>query len=179
MVILYGLSDVITLSLLHPVHKNPVQHWTFEEGAVIRIGRSTENDVILYSAVVSRHHVELRQTNSGWEIINLGTNGTYLEGKRISQVPAEDGTVIRLARSGPNIQINMGKGSSEAVKALLRLRAETAAAQQAKERIAVSDPAKEKDLVKSSDELLHPSNRPTDKPEEDDTQAPQRWTRVD
>lgn len=126
MISLYGLSDVITLSLLHPLNKTPVQHWTFEEESVIRIGRSTENDVVLYSAVVSRHHVELRKTGPSWEIVNLGTNGTYLEGKRVSQVPAQDGTIIRLARSGPNIQINLGHKGSEAAQALMRLRADAA-----------------------------------------------------
>ena len=103
--------DVITLSLLHPLNKTPVQHWTFEEESVIRIGRSTDNDVILYSAVVSRHHVEIRRLEAGWAVVSLGTNGTYLEGKRIDQVPAEDGLVIRLARSGPNIQINLAAQS--------------------------------------------------------------------
>ena len=103
---------MITLSLLHPLNKTPVQHWTFDEESVIRIGRSTDNDVVLYSAVVSRHHVEIRKLNSGWAVISLGTNGTYLEGKRIEEVPAEDGLVIRLARSGPNIQINLAAQAS-------------------------------------------------------------------
>jgi eukaryotic-like serine/threonine-protein kinase len=62
---------------------------------------------------VSRHHVELRRVGANWEIVNLGTNGTYLDGKRITQVPVGDGAIIRLARSGPNIQIRMG---SEAAK---------------------------------------------------------------
>jgi hypothetical protein len=99
---------VITLSLLHPVKQIPAQVWKFENESVIRIGRSTDNHVILYSAVVSRHHVELRRVGANWEIVNLGTNGTYLEGKRITQVPATDGAVIRLARSGPNIKIRLG-----------------------------------------------------------------------
>lgn len=98
---------MITLSLLHPLNKTPVQHWTFDEETTIRIGRSTDNDVVLYSAVVSRHHVEIRKLDGGWAVVSLGTNGTYLEGKRIEEVPAEDGLVIRLARSGPNIQINL------------------------------------------------------------------------
>lgn len=119
---------MITLSLLHPLHESPVQHWTFKEESVVRIGRSTENDVVLYSAVVSRHHVELRKTASGWEIVNLGTNGTYLNGKRVSQVPAKDGTVIRLARSGPNIQINIGEDSGETIRALMRLKADASGA---------------------------------------------------
>lgn len=71
--------------------------------------------MILYSAVVSRHHVELRQAGPSWEIVNLGTNGTYLDGKRITKVPVIDGAIIRLARSGPNIQIRLG---TEALKDL-------------------------------------------------------------
>jgi pSer/pThr/pTyr-binding forkhead associated (FHA) protein len=99
---------VITLTLLHPVQLTPVQCWTFEDDSIVRIGRSTDNQVILYSAVVSRYHVELRRTNLVWEIVNLGANGTYLEGKRITQVPVKDGIIIRLARSGPNLQIHLG-----------------------------------------------------------------------
>jgi pSer/pThr/pTyr-binding forkhead associated (FHA) protein len=98
---------VITLSLLNPINQDAVQNWTFENEDVIRVGRSTENDVILYSAVVSRHHVEIRKAEEGWYIKNIGTNGTYINGKRIDQVQVEDGLVIRLARSGPNIRINI------------------------------------------------------------------------
>lgn len=130
---------MITLSLLHPLNKKPVQHWTFEEDTVIRIGRSTENDVVLYSAVVSRHHVELRQTDSGWEIVNLGTNGTYLDGKRVAQAPAVDGIVIRLARSGPNIQINIGEDGRDSVRALRKLSEEAAARAKTYSREAPSD----------------------------------------
>lgn len=99
---------MITLLLLHPVKPIPAQVWSFKDKSVIRIGRSTDNHVILYSAVVSRHHVELRRVGSKWEIVNLGTNGTYVDGKRITQVPATDGSIIRLARSGPNIKIRLG-----------------------------------------------------------------------
>jgi serine/threonine-protein kinase len=109
---------VITLTLLHPIQSIPVQNWSFEQEPVIRIGRSTDNHVILYSAVVSRHHVELRQVGSQWEIVNLGANGTYLDGKRITQVPIQDGVIIRLARSGPNIQIHIGPSASTASQTL-------------------------------------------------------------
>ena len=102
---------MITLFLLHPLKQTPIQVWPFENESVIRIGRSTDNDVVLYSAVVSRRHVELRKVGNNWDIVNLGTNGTYLEGKRIEKVAVEDGTVIRLARSGPNIQIRLGENA--------------------------------------------------------------------
>jgi pSer/pThr/pTyr-binding forkhead associated (FHA) protein len=104
---------VITLTLLHPLQSVPVQSWTFEPESVIRIGRSTDNEVILYSAVVSRHHVELRRNGSVWEIVSLGANGTYIEGKRITQMSVEDGMIIRLASSGPKIQIHIDEETTK------------------------------------------------------------------
>ncbi len=98
---------MITLTLLHPVQATPVQSWTFDTESVIRIGRAVDNHVVLYSAVVSRHHVELRRNGLQWEVVNLGTNGTYLDGKRIQQAPLLDGGILRLARSGPNIQVRL------------------------------------------------------------------------
>jgi len=96
---------VITLTLLHPLKDTPIQHWEFTQESVVRIGRSTDNHVVLYSAVVSRHHVELRLGEESWDVVNLGTNGTYLEGQRIEHMPITGEVVIRLARSGPKIQI--------------------------------------------------------------------------
>ncbi|MEW6496735.1 MAG: FHA domain-containing protein [Cyanobacteriota bacterium] len=105
---------MITLTLLHPLQSVPVQSWTFEPESVIRIGRSTDNEVILYSAVVSRHHVELRRNGLEWEIVSLGANGTYIDGKRITQVPVVDGMIIRLASSGPKIQIHIEEENHKA-----------------------------------------------------------------
>jgi pSer/pThr/pTyr-binding forkhead associated (FHA) protein len=98
---------VITLTLLHPIQSIPVQSWSFEDQSVIRIGRSTDNNVVLYSAVVSRHHVEVKRVGSTWEVANTGSNGTYIDGKRITKVKVTDGIVIRLASSGPKIQIKV------------------------------------------------------------------------
>jgi eukaryotic-like serine/threonine-protein kinase len=103
---------VITLTLLHPVQSTPVQSWRFENDSVIQIGRAVENHVVLYSAVVSRYHVELRQDGSQWEVVNLGTNGTYLDGQRVSHAPLANGSIIRLARSGPNIQVQLASPDS-------------------------------------------------------------------
>jgi len=97
---------VITIILLHPQDSTPVQSWTFEQEPLIRIGRGTDNHVVLYSAVVSRYHAELRQANQKWEIVNIGANGTYLDSQRLAEaVPIVDGTIIRLAKSGPKLQI--------------------------------------------------------------------------
>lgn len=96
---------MITLTLLHPVQSNPVRSWTFRDESVIRIGRATDNHVVLYSAVVSRHHVELRRQGAIWEVVNLGCNGTYTDGEPITHIPAVHGLIIHLARSGPKLQI--------------------------------------------------------------------------
>lgn len=104
---------MITLSLLHPLHKTPVQSWSFNQEPVIRIGRATDSHVILYSAVVSRHHAELHRTTAGWVIKSLGTNGTYLDGRRIQDMAVDSGVIIRLARSGPNIQIHISEDSGK------------------------------------------------------------------
>lgn len=108
---------MITLTLLHPVQSTPVQSWSFEQDPAIRIGRAVDNHVVLYSAVVSRYHVEVRLTDNQWEVVNLGTNGTYLDGKRIHQAPLIDGSIMRLARSGPNIQISIDANHAQGTAA--------------------------------------------------------------
>lgn len=135
---------MITLILLHPFQTIPVQSWSFEDESVIRIGRATDNHVMLYSAVVSRHHVELRRWGNKWEIVNLGTNGTYVNGKPISQIPLEDGMIIHLARSGPKIQIRLGK---KALEELHRLSAEQTIAQKVKGNLPTTEELNEEKIV--------------------------------
>jgi pSer/pThr/pTyr-binding forkhead associated (FHA) protein len=75
---------------------------------IIRIGRATDNHVILFSAVVSRHHAELRWSEaSGWQLFNISPNGTYMDGEAVKTLTVVDGMVIRLATSGPKIQIKV------------------------------------------------------------------------
>jgi pSer/pThr/pTyr-binding forkhead associated (FHA) protein len=98
---------VITLTLLHPSQATPLQHWQFDEQSIIRIGRAVDNNVVLYSAVVSRRHLEIRRSGDDWEVENLGANGTFLNGKPITKTSVIDGMVVRLATSGPQIQIRL------------------------------------------------------------------------
>ncbi|AFZ53542.1 FHA domain-containing protein [Cyanobacterium aponinum UTEX 3222] len=98
---------MITLTLLHPLKSVAVQKWNFDPNSVIRIGRANDNDVVLYSAVVSRHHLEIRPRGKDWALINLGSNGTFINGKKINKVLVKHGMVIRLASSGPKIKITL------------------------------------------------------------------------
>ena len=106
------INNVITVSLLHPLQSTPVQSWKFADESIIRIGRALDNQVVLYSAVVRRHHVEVLRINGSWQIVSLGANETYVDDEPISQVPVVDGVIIRLASSGPKIQIRLEPGSS-------------------------------------------------------------------
>lgn len=98
---------MITLTLLHPLKSVAVQKWNFDPNSVIRIGRANDNDVVLYSAVVSRYHLEIRPRGQDWALINLGSNGTFINGKKINKVLVKSGMVIRLASSGPKIKITL------------------------------------------------------------------------
>jgi pSer/pThr/pTyr-binding forkhead associated (FHA) protein len=101
-------SSIITISLWQPSQSSPIQKWTFAGEPTIGVGRAPDNHVILYSSVVSRHHVKIENKNNHWEIVNLGNNGTYLNGKPIEQVTVVDGMHVCLAVSGPQLQINLG-----------------------------------------------------------------------
>ncbi|CCI16372.1 FHA domain containing protein [Microcystis aeruginosa PCC 9806] len=103
------IVTVITLTLLHPSQATPLQHWQFDnDQSTILIGRALDNHVVLYSAVVSRRHLEIRHNDrDNWELENLGTNGTFLNGKPIEKTVVVDGMVVRLAASGPQIQIRL------------------------------------------------------------------------
>ncbi len=100
---------MITLLLLNPNPVVPSLRWEFEDESTIRIGRASDNDVVIGGSVVSRYHLELWNSNPQWEVINLGANGTYVNGKPISQMPVFDGMVLRLGSSGPQICIHPSK----------------------------------------------------------------------
>jgi pSer/pThr/pTyr-binding forkhead associated (FHA) protein len=105
---------VITLTLLHPLQSVAVQSWEFEDEPIIRIGRATDNEVVLYSAVVSRHHVEIRKSViDDWEVVNVGSNGTYIDGERVEKTTALDGMIVRLAKSGPKILLKIESSSNQ------------------------------------------------------------------
>lgn len=112
---------MVTLSLLHPKQNIPLQQWHFEDESVIRIGRSPENDVVLSESLVSRHHLELRciisNNRSLWQMINQGTNGTFLDGILVSQSLVTDGSLIQLARGGPILKFQTKtSGTGQVVK---------------------------------------------------------------
>jgi len=52
---------------------------------VIRIGRATDNDVVLNNHRVSRYHAQLRWVESCWLVYDLeSTNGTFVDDRRVA-----------------------------------------------------------------------------------------------
>jgi serine/threonine protein kinase, bacterial len=101
---------MVTLTLLEPQQKTPLQQWHFQTETVIRIGRSAENDIVLSDSLVSRHHLELRKiglTQSGnagdgsWQVTSKGTNGTFLNGVLVTQTLVPHNSLLQLAQGGP------------------------------------------------------------------------------
>ena len=87
----------------------PVLHVVTGEGIIfdhsftgdkLTLGRSKKSDLPLKDLTVSRLHAEIRKTDSGYRIIDLGSyNGTRLNGKRVQSGPLCFGDKVQLGQS--------------------------------------------------------------------------------
>ncbi|NES24186.1 MAG: protein kinase, partial [Symploca sp. SIO3E6] len=102
---------MVTLTLLDPQTSTHLQQWNFPQPSIIRIGRSPNNDVIIHDSLVSRHHLELRVMSSpsgnSWQLLNHGTNGTFLNGILVSRAILPNNALIQLARDGPVLKFQV------------------------------------------------------------------------
>ncbi len=66
-------------------------------GALTRIGRGLDNEIVIDDARVSRHHAEIRWAAGGYSVLDLGsTNGTFLNDMQITESPLTVGDRISL-----------------------------------------------------------------------------------
>ena len=105
---------MITIFLIHPTQAQPIRRWTFKQNSVIRVGRSKDNDVVIHGSLVSRHHLELWNRQGGWELINFGANGTFVDGEPVRQLPITDG--LRLGSTGPRLQLHLSLEEGESLR---------------------------------------------------------------
>src|SRR5712671_4807227 len=62
----------------------PLKGRTWDATELLRVGRLEALEVVLDDSSVSRYHAEVRATDRGWRVRDLGsTNGTRLNGARL------------------------------------------------------------------------------------------------
>ncbi|NEV63087.1 sigma 54-interacting transcriptional regulator [Thiorhodococcus minor] len=76
----------------------------------VKIGTAPDNDVMLTDRTVSRHHAEIRMTQEGLLLSDLGsTNGTFLNGLRVKEAYLGTDSVLTLGST----EIRIGAGTEE------------------------------------------------------------------
>ena len=66
-------------------------------GPLISIGRGSDNDLILDDPQVSRHHCQLKLQHGAYSLTDMGsTNGSYVNGQRVSEIALGPGDLIEL-----------------------------------------------------------------------------------
>ncbi len=80
--------------------------YTFQPGQTVRIGRSTDNDIVLADPTVSRQHAQLTCGPAGWVFENLGRARTFQYGQDVTQVVVNQPMELSLASpQGPVLLI--------------------------------------------------------------------------
>ena len=76
-------------------------------GSVKTIGRSTGAEFMLDAPLVSRLHCQLSATNDAIQVKDLdSTNGTFVNGKRITSATLRAGDVLKVGRVDLRISTN-------------------------------------------------------------------------
>ena len=79
------------------------------DASALRLGREPSNDIAFdphQDIVVSGRHAELSWDGRDWVIRDLGSsNGTFVDGERISQRALRSGDNIQLGRGGPRLEV--------------------------------------------------------------------------
>ncbi len=67
----------------------------------VRIGRASDNDIVVPDLMVSRHHAELRVTGAGrYRVVDLDShNGTYVNGARVDSADLSESDLIGMGHT--------------------------------------------------------------------------------
>lgn len=95
-------SIIVQLIHIHGPMKGEIGEFSQES---ISIGRN-QTCTIRFPAdltVISRNHAEIRRDGNRFQLIDSSRNGTYVNGKKITEYILRDGDVIELADGGPKL----------------------------------------------------------------------------
>jgi len=77
---------------------NVVQNYTFDK-AILNIGRSRDNDIVLDNLAVSRNHCRIRLVDGKFLLTDLNSaNGTFVNGVRITKAEVMDEDIISVGK---------------------------------------------------------------------------------
>lgn len=79
---------------------NSGQRFPIRPAQDTRIGRATDNDIVVAHSSVSRHHAAIAAQNGSFHVRDLGSqNGTFVAGQRVSDAILRDGDAVRLGEA--------------------------------------------------------------------------------
>ena len=95
------------------------RRYSFEQNQVVRIGRSTDNDVVVSDPTVSRQHARLAWGPDGWVFEGLGRAGTFLRGGTVTTLLLREPVELALASPhGPVVRLEPPRQASPAADSL-------------------------------------------------------------
>ncbi len=75
-------------------------------GALIGIGRASDNDVIVDDPMVSRHHCQLKLQHGAYSFTDLGSrNGSSVNGQPVDQIALGPGDIIEVGDTSIEFQV--------------------------------------------------------------------------
>lgn len=104
----------ISIQLVHIQGPLKGEIQTFNE-AEIRIGRHPDCQVQFPKDLVtlSRHHARIEREGNRFKLIDMSTNGSYVNGQRVSEAYLKDGDVITFSEGGPKVSFLTQTGAQQ------------------------------------------------------------------
>lgn len=98
----------------------PEKHFSFTHQ--FTVGRSSDNDIVIPSQLVSRHHFEVKREKGRWWIYDLSSaNGVYINGKLVEQKsPLNLPALISLGVANSFLKIESAKQNAHLEKHLVQ-----------------------------------------------------------
>jgi len=94
------------------VLSGPTGKHKFEiSGDKTTVGRTRDNEIVLQDPAVSSHHCEFVTDPRGLVLNDLNSsNGTYVNGKRVQNIPLFDGDAVKIGQFQGRIQVRAADG---------------------------------------------------------------------
>lgn len=97
-------TEIIIVQLAHV--QGPLTGRVQEfSGPVITIGRGPECDMRFPEEItaMSGHHAEIVRERNRFKLLDMSTNGTFVNGRQVKETFLEDGDVIMFSPDGPKV----------------------------------------------------------------------------